>query len=250
MTGGAAESKAAVGLGGQLARMAHARVTLLAHGLDEARAQEELQRAREQIGSGLASLEPRSSPLPLSEALENESARQHYDLVVQGLPAKGRTELAGQLLQACDYHLLLVPQARPIPSRVLVCVAVGEPGKEDVQFTARLIRHLGAEATILTVLPRHRSELAIEQAERFMAGSVRTMSLLGVPARTVIRTGEPLEEILGQAKEEKHELLILGTPLAARWGRVTVSGLVGSLLGGVEDLPFLIVRSSQAGPGK
>jgi len=43
-------------------------------------------------------------------------------------------------------------------SRVLICVAAGEPGKEDVLFAGRLARHLGATATLLSVLPTDQPE--------------------------------------------------------------------------------------------
>ena len=71
------------------------------------------------------------------------------DLVVLGLSAKpsdAEVEAAEEVLRAGQHHLLLGPESRsgPVPARVLICVAVGEPGKSDVSFTGRLVRHLHA----------------------------------------------------------------------------------------------------------
>jgi ABC-type Fe3+/spermidine/putrescine transport system ATPase subunit/nucleotide-binding universal stress UspA family protein len=245
VTDGEASSQGALALGSQIARMAHARVTLLEAGAQDGRAQERLRQAKEQIGSGLSALEVRLSPDPPAEAIANETARQHYDLVVRGLPSRGRLELADQLLRSGDAHLLLVPAPRPIPARVLICVAVGEPGKEDVSFGGRLVRHLGAEATILTVLPEGHGPRERDQANRFLAAGLRTLALLGVPGRTVIRTGEVLKELLEEVEKGNHDLLVLGTPLANRRGEMRLDGLAAGLLEGSLDRPILFVRSSQ-----
>ena len=48
--------------------------------------------------------------------------------------------------------LLLVPRPAGIATKVLVCATRGEPGKESIRFTGRLVRHLGSEATVLTIV--------------------------------------------------------------------------------------------------
>jgi nucleotide-binding universal stress UspA family protein len=131
--------------------------------------------------------------------------------------------------------------------RVLVCVANGEPGKDDVQFTARLVRHLGAEATLLSVLPpegqQHETR---ERTERFLAGGVRTMALLGVPAQAKVRTGMVRNEIIAEMNAGSYDLLVLGAPLARPDGRGVLAGVVGQLLSDATDRPVLIVRSPYA----
>jgi nucleotide-binding universal stress UspA family protein len=136
---------------------------------------------------------------------------------------------------------------------VLICVAVGEPGKEDVSFAGRLARHLGAEATILTVMREHerRPEGAPHPtpaealAERFLNGNVRTLWRLGVTASTRIRYGNVRDEILAELAEGRHDLLVLGTPLPRRGGELSLGGLVEKLLPLLAELPVLIVRSPE-----
>jgi sulfate/thiosulfate transport system ATP-binding protein len=212
-----------------------------------------VQEAKEQLGSGLASLEARAVDGTSAEALANELARRDHDLVVLGLPPRDGLEAAGRLLQGGEHHILLVPgatigdrsdngEAAKTPSRVLICVAVGEPGKEDVLFAGRLVRHLGAAATVLKVLPEGSGAEERAQAERFLAASERTLERIGVPAETRIRSGAAQTEILAEMTDGDYGLLVLGAPLADARGRVPLQGLVGRLVDGASR-PVLIVRS-------
>ncbi|HEV7515382.1 MAG TPA: ATP-binding cassette domain-containing protein [Thermoanaerobaculia bacterium] len=262
-TDGSTHAKAAVALAGQIARMAHARVTVLgvdrwSHGGHGApgrageaaeRVEGSIQDAKEKLGSGLAALDARAAAGPAEEAVAEESERREHDLVVLGFPRKTGIELAERMLQAGDHHLLLVPTERAAPSRVLICVAVGEPGKEDVLFAGRLVRHLGAQATVLKVLPEEEDgEEARALVERFLAASVRTLARLGVPAETRIRRGAVAIEILAEMKEGGHDLLVLGAPLGDRRGRRGKVPLAGVLRRVLEEdnQPVLIVRAHGA----
>jgi sulfate transport system ATP-binding protein len=242
LTDGSAAAAGALDLGSQIARLAHARVTLLANGIPEGAASAFLQAARERLGSGLAAIESRSTEGPLAVAVAEEATRQHYDLVVQGAHGD-RAATAERIMQAGDHHLLLVPGPGAVPSRVLVCVAVGEPGKEDVRFAGRLVRHLGAAVTLLTVVEASASDAEVERAERFLAAGLRTLGGIGVPAQSAVRRGPAMPEILREIEVGGHDLLVLGTPLESRPGRVLLEGLVGELLGQALSLPVLLVRT-------
>jgi sulfate transport system ATP-binding protein len=262
-TDGSAPSRAAVALAGQIARLAHARVTVLGIGVgalggapSRGRGTEgvegSIQEAKENLGSGLAALDARTAAGPADEAVAEESERREHDLVVLGFPPKTGIELAERMLQAGDHHLLLVPAERATPSRVLICVAVGEPGKEDVLFAGRLVRHLGAQATVLKVLPEGEDgEEARALVERFLAASARTLGRLGVPAETRIRRGPVASEILAEMEEGGHDLLVLGAPLRdlrgrrGRQGRLPLAGVLRRVLEGANQ-PVLIVRAHEA----
>ncbi|HEY0513745.1 MAG TPA: ATP-binding cassette domain-containing protein [Thermoanaerobaculia bacterium] len=254
LTNGSARSRAALALGGELARRAHARVAVLGPATADDTGERALQEARELLGSGLAALETRLTAEAPAAAVAEEVARQPCDLVILSLPPRDGVEMAEAVLAAGQHHLLLAPgEGGPrVPSRLLICVAVGEPGKEDVSFTGRLARHLGAEATILTVIPEPaetaRGTQAEAQAGRFLAGSARTLRRIGVPVATRIRHGAVREEILAQLAEGEHDLLVLGSPLPGRDGRIDLGAFVGRLLPAVAHLPVLIVRSPEAAP--
>src|SRR5882724_1408176 len=256
-TDGSPHAKAAVDLAGQIARLAHARVTVLglASGLGRSPAGERiagtLQEAKERLGSGLASLDARAAAGTPDQAVAEEADRREHDLVVLGFPRKNGVELAERMLLASDSHLLLVPGEGPIPSRVLICVAVGEPGKEDVLFAGRLVRHVGAQATVLKVLTEAEDN-AKDRAlsERFLAAGARTLGRLGVPAQTRLRRGAVATEILAELQEGGHDLLVLGAPLSGRdgrrgrHGRVPLAGMVRRVLE-EANRPVLIVRAHE-----
>jgi sulfate transport system ATP-binding protein len=253
LTDGSAPSRAALALGGELARLAHARVTVLAPGTEPGEETcRRLQESREQLGSGVASLESRATLEDSPAAVAEETSRRPCDLVVLGASPKDGVKLAEDVISAGHHHLLLVPPGASgqAPERWLICVAVGEPGKADVSFAGRLARHLRAEATILTVLPASLhgggvSQAAI-QAQRFLAGSARTLARMGIAVTTRIRYGGAREEILAQLREGGHDLLVVGAPLPGKDGEIELKGVVGRLLPEVSTLPLLIVRSPEA----
>jgi sulfate/thiosulfate transport system ATP-binding protein len=242
-------SQAALTLGGQIARLAHARVTILSYGPENEAQQRHLQEVKEKLGSGLAQLEVRSTPGSPEAAVAREVERQPYDLVILGLSAVAqshRIPVAENILQLADHHLLLVPAEHLEPARALVCVAGGEPGKEDVLFAGRFLRHLGAQATLLSVIPMlgNKDELH-NRAQRFLAGGVKTLEVLKVPAQTVIRSGTVRDEITAQMKAGDHDLLIIGASLNQRKGEVSLKGVVGQIIEETTH-PVLIVRSHYA----
>jgi nucleotide-binding universal stress UspA family protein len=130
-----------------------------------------------------------------------------------------------------------------------VGVAVGEPGKECVRFAARLLRHVGASATLLTVMGEKGSEEEGDRASRFLAAGSRTMSLMQVAARTSIRKGEVVEEILREMEAGDHDMLVLGIPSPGADGRIALDGIVGRRMARTGDRPVLLVRSQPATPG-
>jgi sulfate transport system ATP-binding protein len=250
---GAPATQATLALGGSLARLSHAQVTVLGYGEDGDGAELTLQEARERLGSGVAALESRFFPGAAAEAVAEEVRRRPADLVVLSADGDDQVETAEAVLAAGQHHLLLVPPTASdvAPTRILITVAVGEPGKEDVAFAGRLARHFRAEITILTVLREEdrgsrgngSPSPAEAMAERFLLGNSRTLWRLGVPVSTVIRYGNPREQILAQLAEGQHDLLVLGSPLPGRDGTLRLGGLVGRLLPELKSRPVLIIRS-------
>jgi sulfate transport system ATP-binding protein len=247
VTGDAPEARAALSVGGQLARLAHARTTILGSGRPGAELDQLLHAAKEELGSGLPALETLAVPDSPAVAVRREVERQPYDLVIVGAAPGERAAVAQQYLQNGEHHLLLLSEERSTPLKALICVASGEPGKEDILFSGRLARHLGAEATLLSVVQpgTERSERGL-RAERFLQAGARTMALLGVPATTVVRAGAVRDEILDEMTAGGHDLLVLGAPLAQRGGRTAIEGFVGDILASAPAFPILIVRSHYA----
>jgi sulfate transport system ATP-binding protein len=243
-TDGSEASASALSLGKQLARLAHARVTVLGYGLENGAMEAHLRETREKIGSGLASLECRQSPERDLDLAVQEVGPRQFDLVIVGGASRESADLAERVLGAGARQILMVPADAAPPTRVLICVALGEPSKDVVLRGGRVVRHLGADATLLAVLPEEeRTDGALRHAERFLAAGKRTLSLLGVPSETAIRHGAPNERIVEEVTKQKHDLIILGTPLAENGERPSIGGLVRRLLHDVPDRPVMIVSA-------
>ncbi|CAN5707250.1 hypothetical protein BH10CHL1_BH10CHL1_48790 [soil metagenome] len=243
-TDGSPAAQAALIVACEIARRGQARVTLLGCELSDEALLQHVEAVQQQIGGELLGLVTRTSAEGPVETLAHELQRQAYDLVVlPGLPHRER--LAEQILQFGEHHLLYIPTAQPVPSRALICVAGGEPGKDDILFTGRLTRHLDATATLLSVLPATENTAeSHEWLRRFLAGGVQTLDLLGVPAQATIRVGQARTEILQELENGGYDLLALGAPLPDRTGKIVLNGLVSELLGIVNTRPILIIRSS------
>jgi K+-sensing histidine kinase KdpD len=142
------------------------------------------------------------------------------------------------------HHLLLVPAAAAVPSRILVCVSGGEHGKADVRFAERLAWQLGAAATVMTVLPHDngRDEVPVH-VERFMQACAHALCSRGVVARTRVRRGDVEQEVLLEMEEGRHDLLVIGAPHQTRSGRIVArSGIVQRFLADPPPCPLLLVR--------
>jgi len=172
--------------------------------------------------------------------LSHELGTREYDLVVRSRPARKVTETAERILRAGSHQLLLVPRMDRLPERMLVCVNVGEPGKEDVFFAGRLARHLDVSATILAVRPVRCSAEELELGRRFLDAGARTLSLFGVEARTVLRRGDVLTEILAEARQGRHDLVVVGT--ARRNSEIRLGELTRELLAGLSEAAVLLVQ--------
>jgi len=244
VTDASPRAAAAVEFGGLIARLAHARVTVAGLNRDDAAMSQHLEAMRERIGSGPAMLELRSLHGTLADLLGRETSRHPHDLVIHPWPEADAVAVAESILESQEHPLLLVPPVRSVPQKVLICAAAGEAGKHDVSFTGRLIRHFGATATVLSVVSEESPEETTRLGERFLAAAARTLSVLGVPQRTILRQGRALEQIRGELQAGGHDMVVMGAPLADEDGHISLGNIVGGLIGERSDLPFLIIRAN------
>lgn len=174
---------------------------------------------------------------PPEIALERLHRRQHCDVAVLSGQAPRTLAMLDQLLEHSAQHLLLLDERRGPPVAGLVCVSGDEGDKATVRFAARLLRHLGASATLLTVLQRS-AEAPPERIVRFHLAAAETMAALGVPMRSLFRAGERGAAIMAERRQGGHDLLVLGSRVAGRRGPQFAQELARQP-GGV---PLLIVR--------
>lgn len=174
---------------------------------------------------------------PPAEALARLHRHHPCDVVI--VPARGAatSALVERLLERGEQHILLLDELRPTLSSGLICVAGDERDKATVSFAARLLRHLGVAATLLTVLP-DQSTTPSARIERFHAAARDTLAALGVAAQSLFRTGRPADVILAERQAGNHDLVVVGTPNPQRHGSWVLNGLVRQ----ASPIPLLIVR--------
>jgi nucleotide-binding universal stress UspA family protein len=132
--------------------------------------------------------------------------------------------------------------------KALVCAASGEPGKDDVLFAGRLLRHVGAQAKLFTVLNGvHSSEYQRQHVERFMAGGKHSLERFGVSTEIEVRLGNPQTEITEEMRNGEFDLVVLGAPLPNRDGKVTMTKVVEGVMKNADKCSILVVRSHSYG---
>ncbi|HSS49019.1 MAG TPA: ATP-binding cassette domain-containing protein [Thermoanaerobaculia bacterium] len=138
-----------------------------------------------------------------------EQRQSLYDFTLLQFPAGGRVETLMGLLESLPAPLL-VSQGKPETfRRILICTAVGEPGKADVRVGGWLARRLGAEVTLLHVLPE--GAVAAPWVNAHLNAGLATLRALEVPSRSAVRPARTaMQGILAEAREGQSDLIVLG----------------------------------------
>jgi len=115
----------------------------------------------------------------------------------------------------------------------------------DILFAGRLLRHIGAEVTVLIVVPGEGPDaVADAQAERFVAAGAKTLASSGIKARTALRHGDAAARIEEEAKRGIYGLIVVGSPPLRSDASAPLGGLVGRLLSSPSVPSVLVVRSA------
>jgi sulfate transport system ATP-binding protein len=153
-----------------------------------------------------------------------ELEERPYDLALLGSSgAAGVGETATRVAEALKVPVLLVPSARASVARILICTAVGEPGKADIELGARIARRAAASVTILHVRPESGRRPEIVAAETsalertlppapaaHLEKGLKTLGRLSVAGKVKIRYGNVVDEILGEAEAGDYDLIVIG----------------------------------------
>ncbi|MFY9826280.1 MAG: ATP-binding cassette domain-containing protein [Thermoanaerobaculia bacterium] len=151
------------------------------------------------------------------EEIATEQVQSLYDFLVLSVPGKAPGEILGGALGTLSAPLLAVQGEPESFRRILICTAVGEPGKADVRLGGWLARRLGAEVTLLHVLIDGGGPAPWVKAH--LDAGLATLRALEVTAHTVLRPARAaMQGILDEAKEGGYDLIVLGRRAASRTG--------------------------------
>jgi sulfate transport system ATP-binding protein len=181
----------------------------------------------------------------LEEAVTREAERDPLDLVIASPSAESAVDVVPRLMAGGDHHILVVrPSTAPF-ERALLCVAGGEQGKVDILFAGRLLRHVGAEVTVLMVVPGGNADPgATAQAERFVAAGAKTLASSRITAHTKILHGDPAERVEAEAQSGTYGLIVVGSPPVRLDPSAPLGGVVSRLLTSPSMPSVLVVRSA------
>ncbi len=163
----------------------------------------------EAVAGGLPDAEPMVRRGDPAGEITAELRQSLYDFTLLQFPEGGRVETLMGLLESLPAPLL-VSQGKPETfRRILICTAVGEPGKADVRVGGWLARRLGAEVTLLHVLPE--GATAAPWVNAHLSAGLATLRALEVPSRSAVRPARTaMQGILAEAREGQSDLIVLG----------------------------------------
>ena len=146
-----------------------------------------------------------------AEQLRNEQAENFYDLAVLG--ALGRQAVRSVSLRRFlreSSTPLLFGAPREKFEKILICTAVGEPGKSDVRVGGWLAGRMGASVTLLHV--SRDASPAPPWIRSHLDQGVATLSGFDVTAEARVRTAPTaLEGILLEARQGDYDLVVIGS---------------------------------------
>jgi sulfate transport system ATP-binding protein len=178
------------------------------------------------------------------EEIAAEQAQSYYDFVVlTGSVAPVFDGLLDRLATA----LLILRGDRPSLARILICTAVGEPGKADVRVGGWLARRLGAEVTLLHVNAGGSGKTGGRDPEPWVQihldRGVATLRALEVKSRGTIRTARtPAEGILAEAAEGGYDLIVMGrhAPRPGPLFRPKATDITLRILAGIQTSMLIV----------
>jgi sulfate/thiosulfate transport system ATP-binding protein len=161
------------------------------------------------VAEGLPDAEPIVRRGDAAEEIAAEQSQSLYDFLLLSLPEDGSLETVEDLLERLATPLLAV-RGNPEPfRRILICTAVGEPGKADVRAGGWLARRLGSEVTLLHVLLVDAEPASWVKAH--LDAGLATLRALEVRGRSALRPARtPAQGILAEAVEGGYDLIVLG----------------------------------------
>jgi nucleotide-binding universal stress UspA family protein len=182
----------------------------------------------------------------LDAQLVAEQSEFVYDMLMldgierRGKAARSRAALA-RIIEQASTPMILLKRPWELPQRILVCTAVGEPGKTVIRMAGWLARNIGASVTLF------HANLAEEEPPFVRAHLERGLAALrglDVPCDLSIeRSATPAEGILAASRRHDVGMIAMGGH-GPRSRSVFVRDDVTMQIVAASDKPILIVPES------
>jgi len=150
-------------------------------------------------------------------------------------------QLARRILVSAGTPVLIGNEPAGSLRKVLICTAGGEPGKIDVQFGARIARHLKTPVTVFHVLRPDVTEEDKKRISHYLEQASAIIDAYGLKCDIRIGKGTPSDAIIKEIKEGTFDLTVIGAP-----GRYDVASLeMMRRLANETDSSLLVVPASE-----
>jgi nucleotide-binding universal stress UspA family protein len=192
--------------------------------------------------------------------VESEQNENVYDFIVlaagrgatggrtpgaEWLPERTRRRLhrlgsdVAAVIARAHLPIMVVRHTRHSIRKILICTAVGEPGKQDVRIGGRLARRMGASVSLLHVTSDTENVPAL--ARDHLIRAMATLRALDVPVETRILGGRsPARVIIDEARGGDYDLIVLGRLITKPEHTILQEDVVLQVLLGA-DMPVLVV---------
>jgi sulfate transport system ATP-binding protein len=210
-------------------------------------ARERLERLREQWLGQLPHLGIRVRQGAAGGEILLEVQEGHYELVILGRQKSSKEarpaafgSTVRPLLEQVGVPVLMVQEPRSSLGRVLICSAVGEPGKADVRIGGRLASLTGGLATVLHVRSSQETSEQRRRAEQHLRQALSTLESMGVKSQSKIGEEPAIDHILSEAEEGDYDLIVIGAPAPRPPRRLRWHDLANQIVSGTHR-PVLVV---------
>jgi len=222
-------------------------VTILATALEPAQIEEAGAQARarlEKLGAGRAEIRSRAGKVDAQ--IVAEQSESVYDiLVLDGIERRGRSlrsrAALARIIEQASTPMILLKRPWELPRRILVCTAVGEPGKVVIRMAGWLARNIGASVTLFHAkLDEEEPPFVRAHLERGLAA----LRGLDVPCDLRIDlAATPAEGILAACRRSESGMIAMGAP-GPRSRSVFVRDDVTLAVVAASEQPVLVVPES------
>jgi nucleotide-binding universal stress UspA family protein len=191
-------------------------VTILATASEPAQIEEAGAQARarlEKLGGIRAEIRVRAGKVDVELVAEqNESV---YDiLMLDGIERRGKSlrsrAALARIIEQASTPMILLKRSWELPRRILVCTAVGEPGKTVIRMAGWLARNIGASVTLFHAkFDEEEPAFVSAHLERGLAA----LRGLDVPCELRIElAATPAEGILAACRRTAAGMIAMGAP--------------------------------------
>jgi nucleotide-binding universal stress UspA family protein len=104
-----------------------------------------------------------------------------------------------------------------------------------------MVRTPGATFTLLRVVPDEEDEQARRDAQRELDAVAAELTAAGLTAQTVVRTGDPAQQIVQQARADATDLIVMRTHGRAGLARAVLGSVAEHVLA-LSPAPLLLLR--------